>query len=74
MAFGARTIFPENQGRFNLNFRQRILALLNELNRTDPRFPHKEAPMKDRSVAVLSDITVHMKYARHIPDANRRET
>lgn len=30
--------------------------------------------MKDRSVAVLSDITVHMKYARHIQELNRRET
>ena len=30
--------------------------------------------MKDRSVTVLSDITVHMKYARHIPELNRRET
>lgn len=30
--------------------------------------------MKDQSVAVLSDITVHMKYARHIQELNRRET
>lgn len=30
--------------------------------------------MKDVSVGILSDITVHMKYARHIPEIQRRET
>ena len=30
--------------------------------------------MKDVSVGILSDITVHMKYARHIPEIARRET
>lgn len=30
--------------------------------------------MKDVSVGILSDITVHMKYARHIPEISRRET
>lgn len=29
---------------------------------------------KDVSVSILSDITVHMKYARHIPEIQRRET
>jgi ribonucleoside-triphosphate reductase (thioredoxin) len=30
--------------------------------------------MKDVSVGILSDLTVHMKYARHIPEIARRET
>lgn len=30
--------------------------------------------MKDQSVKVLSQITTHMKYARHIPEIGRRET
>ena len=30
--------------------------------------------MKDVSVGILSDITVHMKYARHIHEISRRET
>lgn len=30
--------------------------------------------MKDQSIQALSDITVHMKYARHIPEIGRRET
>lgn len=30
--------------------------------------------MKDVSVSILSDLTVHMKYARHIPEIARRET
>lgn len=29
---------------------------------------------QDASVQILSDITVHMKYARHIPELRRRET
>lgn len=29
---------------------------------------------QDTSVQILSDITVHMKYARHIPELKRRET
>lgn len=30
--------------------------------------------MKDQSVAILSDITTFMKYAKHIPEIGRRET
>ena len=30
--------------------------------------------MKDINRNILSDITVHMKYARYIPELNRRET
>ena len=29
---------------------------------------------KDTSVAILSDLTVHMKYSRFVPEAQRRET
>ena len=30
--------------------------------------------MKDINRNILSDITVHMKYARYMPELNRRET
>lgn len=30
--------------------------------------------MKDKTVEVLSELTVHMKYAKYIPELNRRET
>ncbi len=30
--------------------------------------------MKDTNRNILSDITVHMKYARYMPELNRRET
>ena len=30
--------------------------------------------MKETNRNILSDITVHMKYARYMPELNRRET
>ena len=30
--------------------------------------------MKDKTIEVLSDLTVHMKYAKYLPELNRRET
>ena len=30
--------------------------------------------MKDLNKKILSDLTVHMKYAKYIPEENRRET
>ena len=30
--------------------------------------------MKDTNRNILSDITIHMKYARYMPELNRRET
>ena len=30
--------------------------------------------MKETNSNILSDITVHMKYAKYVPELNRRET
>ena len=30
--------------------------------------------MSDVNRSILSDITVHMKYAKYVPELNRRET